>query len=178
MDRGDDSLSAVINALQRDMEEIKTGQNRTAEVTTDMIQNSAVTTPKIADDAITTAKIADRAVDFDKIRWASIAGWQGVMLGEFLIQSGTAQLSSTNATNDFTVNLNTSYGEWGNTDYVVILTPEFPETGSSYWWAYVTGKTDKSFTCRAGYKSTNSGTGGGGNAVVNWVTLGFKVDGE
>lgn len=136
MDRGDDSLSAVINALQRDLEELKTTQLRNED-----IPAGAITTPKLADGAVTTDKIADGAVDTDKIgagavtpAKASFTKYSSAkqVVGEWIdgrpiyrvVISGTAA-AAVNETINATAQIGASFGE-------VINVYGFLHAGSGY----------------------------------------------
>ena len=126
-------------------------------------------TLKKNDGTIIYPQIGNGTVTDSKIDFSSFSGSGYIQLGSILIQWGQSQLSSSNYSANFTVNLSKTYG---NTNYNAMVSPVFNESGGSFWWTFVCTKSNQSFTCRAGYKAVNSSGGNGGNVIVNWVTIG------
>lgn len=128
-----------------------------------------MTDASLVNGTIATGQIANGAVAPDKLGVSTaFAGSGSMRFGDILVQWGEKQAGSYNA--NTTVTLPTAFA---NSSYTLVLTNSFNESGGSYWWTFIVGKTTTTFTYRSGYKSVNSSGGGGNtNNIVNWLAIG------
>lgn len=135
-----------------------------------------IDTDDIVDGAVTTDKIESSAVTNDKIDWGSLPKSQTtnssyVQIGNVLIQYG--QISGLTNISNITINMPKSFA---NTNYTVVVTNQFAESGQSYWWAFVCSKAVKSFVARGGFQPKAGGDGGANTSnICNWVAIGVAA---
>lgn len=128
----------------------------------------ASNTTIITNDQITNkiAGITSKNVDFktfgDQVSYFDI--------GMLRVQFGT--LTGGKFNSNTTVTLPAPFA---NSNYSVSATPQFNETGTSRWLAFVTTKSASSFAFRAGFCTQNSSQfATETNVRVNWIAIGLK----
>lgn len=139
-------------------------------VGTNMISDKAVTADKID---WTTMNIID-TINTEYVDYNATSGTNSgsFNIGNLLIQYG--QITGGSSTVDVTVTFPKSFQ---NATYTLVVTPQYAEAGSSFWWGFVTSKTTSSFNYRDGYTSiTATGGGGNQNCVINWIAIGIAGD--
>lgn len=130
------------------------------------------TTPASTNPWITTNDITNNAVTNGKINWGTLPKSQStnssyVQIGNILIQYG--QISGLTSASDTTINMPKSFAD---TNYTLVLTNQFAESGESYWWAFVCSKAVESFAARSGYQRKSGGGGSDTGNVCNWIAIG------
>lgn len=142
----------------------------------DVVYSDDPTTPASTDPWITTNDITNNAVTNSKIDWGTLPKSQStnssyVQIGNILIQYG--QISGIKNLSNTTINMPKSFA---NTNYTVVVTNQFVESGQSYWWAFVCSKAVKSFVARGGFQPKAGGDGGSdANNICNWVAIGVAA---
>lgn len=64
---------------------------------------------------------------------------------------------------------------FGNSNYALVVTPQFNETGNSFWFAFVTSKAAASFGVRGGfYNGDYNGIDQSTNLSVDYIAIGAK----
>lgn len=124
-----------------------------------------------ADALVQTADIADGAVTSGKIDFTTLGDQSSYIdFGSLRVQFGSQTGGRHNASTS--VNLPVAFAD---SNYTVVVTNQFNETGSSFWWAFVVDKTTTTFTYRSGFKANNDMAAGGDTTNnLNWIAIGNK----
>ena len=116
-------------------------------------------------------KIANEDLDSD-----SFLGVSYLTIGDLLIQYGTVNASSIAGTTSASVSV-TFEKTFADNTFTALASPQFNESSSSLWWAFVKQKSSTGLSVDAGYTSI-AGTGGGRTSacVIQWIAIGKRGD--